>query len=275
MNNHDSQPYAPSEIPWARPVTMAEGFYAPAAYTPSISAFPPLLSRKRSAFELLLMASIVFMAVIWVIGILNILLEDFRWAPIASNLALGVTFVLVIAAFTYLGGLNRTSVGLHSTAPLLDSVIGIVSLWITYVVLAVSAMIIYEYYPEFFEQAANPQEIIKQNFPQMPLAIIVPLMLFVAFWEELFFRGFVLTRLHGLLRSRVAAVILQAILFGLIHGYEGYLGIFAITIFGIVMGTITLLRKSLLPAIIFHMIQNVTALMLAYSIEFPTTMPAN
>jgi membrane protease YdiL (CAAX protease family) len=85
--------------------------------------------------------------------------------------------------------------------------------------------------------------------------------IFGGFGEEILYRGFVLTRIAQLLgESRgawIAAVILQAIPFGLGHSYQGPVGIVAIAVVAAITGAGTLIgKRSLWPAIIAHGLQD-------------------
>jgi uncharacterized protein len=53
-------------------------------------------------------------------------------------------------------------------------------------------------------------------------------------------------------RNSAAAVILQAILFGISHGYQGFRAIIMIILFGFLFGILALWRKSLRPGMILH-----------------------
>jgi membrane protease YdiL (CAAX protease family) len=53
-------------------------------------------------------------------------------------------------------------------------------------------------------------------------------------------------------RNSAAAVILQAILFGISHGYQGLRAIIMIILFGFLFGILALWRKSLRPGMILH-----------------------
>jgi membrane protease YdiL (CAAX protease family) len=102
-----------------------------------------------------------------------------------------------------------------------------------------------------------------ERLAEIPTGAILPLTIFVGFWEETVFRGFVLGRLRAalpaadtpratLLRDAVA-VVLCAICFGAGHGYQGALGLMQTTIAGVVLGALTVWRGSLWPAIGAHL----------------------
>jgi membrane protease YdiL (CAAX protease family) len=85
--------------------------------------------------------------------------------------------------------------------------------------------------------------------------------IFGGFGEEFLYRGFVMTRIAQLLgESRgawIAAVVLQAIPFGIGHSYQGPVGMFAIFVVATITGAGTLIgKRSLWPAIIAHGLQD-------------------
>lgn len=94
----------------------------------------------------------------------------------------------------------------------------------------------------------------------LPLAAIAALMLFVAFYEELLARGFLLHRSRLLLAGIWPPVMLSSLLFGLGHGYQGWIGIAQTALVGIVLARATLHWNTLWPAIIAHAVLNTVAL---------------
>jgi len=52
--------------------------------------------------------------------------------------------------------------------------------------------------------------------------------------------------------NSTAAVILQGVLFGISHGYQGLRAIIMITLFGFLYGILAFWRKSLRPGMILH-----------------------
>ena len=101
------------------------------------------------------------------------------------------------------------------------------------------------------------------NLGEVPLAGILPLAAFVAFWEETVFRGFLLGRLRASMaetgprgapgRRDALAVVVAALCFGAGHGYQGVLGIVQTTSAGLVLGTLAVWRQSLWPCIGAHL----------------------
>jgi len=61
--------------------------------------------------------------------------------------------------------------------------------------------------------------------------------------EELAFRGYL---------QRRTGIVVQAIVFGIVHGYQGLYSIIRITVYGLLFGVVAHWRKSLVPGMIAH-----------------------
>jgi CAAX protease family protein len=70
--------------------------------------------------------------------------------------------------------------------------------------------------------------------------------------EELVFRGYFQRQFHAYTHSRWVALFLQAVLFGISHGYQGTEACVKIAIFGLLYGSLALWRKSLRPGMMAH-----------------------
>lgn len=79
------------------------------------------------------------------------------------------------------------------------------------------------------------------------------------FCEEIIFRGYLQRQFTRLVRNRWLALLVVSILFGLGHGYEGAPRMALIGVLGFGLGTMSLLRQSLRPAMIAHTAQDVAA----------------
>ena len=75
--------------------------------------------------------------------------------------------------------------------------------------------------------------------------------------EELMTRGYLQRQLHALLKNGPAAVLAQGIIFGAGHAYQGWKYMVIIAVLGAMLGWLALWRRSLLPGMIFHFIQDV------------------
>ena len=77
------------------------------------------------------------------------------------------------------------------------------------------------------------------------------------FCEEVIFRGFFQRQFSALLRTPWAGVVLQGVLFGASHGYQGTRHMAQLAVFGILFGILALWRRSLRPGMIAHAWQDI------------------
>lgn len=84
----------------------------------------------------------------------------------------------------------------------------------------------------------------------------------IAFWivlsisagiaEEIVFRGYLQRQFSAWTRSAAIGIALQALIFGVTHGYQGVAACIRITILGAMFGMLAYWRKSLRPGMIAH-----------------------
>lgn len=92
-------------------------------------------------------------------------------------------------------------------------------------------------------------------YPNGPLqaALWIPNAILAGIAEETVFRGYLMKQFTAWTRSVPVGVVLQAILFGVCHGYLlGHRQMLVIATSGLLIGTFTLWRRSILPAVVFH-----------------------
>ena len=91
-------------------------------------------------------------------------------------------------------------------------------------------------------------------FPQSLLEVVLWMAscLTAGFCEEVAFRGYFQKQFEAITGSSAAGVILQGILFGISHGYQGLRAITMIILFGFLYGILAFWRKSLRPGMILH-----------------------
>jgi membrane protease YdiL (CAAX protease family) len=70
--------------------------------------------------------------------------------------------------------------------------------------------------------------------------------------EEVVFRGYLQRQFAAWCHSIVAGVILQAIMFGAAHGYQGVRSMSLIAVYGLMFGVLAWWRRSLVPGILAH-----------------------
>jgi membrane protease YdiL (CAAX protease family) len=70
--------------------------------------------------------------------------------------------------------------------------------------------------------------------------------------EEFVFRGYVQRQVLGMTNNIAFAVVLQGIIFGAAHAYQGWKNVVVISVLGILYGVFAVWRKSLLPNVVAH-----------------------
>jgi uncharacterized protein len=115
--------------------------------------------------------------------------------------------------------------------------------------------------------------LLKVDPPQSMLAMLPQttseLMLWVlmsmtaGFCEEVIFRGYLLRQFAALTRSVPGGIVLQALAFGLGHGYQGWKLMLLIAIYGSCFGLFAHWRRSLRPGMLAHALQDTAGGLLA------------
>jgi uncharacterized protein len=76
------------------------------------------------------------------------------------------------------------------------------------------------------------------------------------FCEEFVFRGYLQKQFRAITGSDAAAVVLQAVCFGIAHSYQGVKSMVTITVYGALFGILAIYRNSLRPGMIQHTMQD-------------------
>lgn len=74
----------------------------------------------------------------------------------------------------------------------------------------------------------------------------------VGFCEEVVYRGYLQTQLQAAGRSTFLALVLQALLFGVAHGEQGWVTAARFVAYGLGLGALAMWRQSLRPGILCH-----------------------
>jgi len=98
--------------------------------------------------------------------------------------------------------------------------------------------------------ARSVAALLPQSLPEVLLWILVSIT--AGFCEELQTRGYLQRQFHALTGSIVAAVLLQGILFGLMHSYQGWKQVIVISALGVLYGALAAWRRNLRANILAH-----------------------
>ena len=109
--------------------------------------------------------------------------------------------------------------------------------------------------------ASQVAEAKKQLGPMLPrtgmeLGVWIALSATAGLCEEIMFRGYLQKQFRVATRSTAAAIVMQAIVFGIAHAYQGGRRIVLIGVYGALFGILAAWRKSLRPGMIGHALQD-------------------
>lgn len=91
-----------------------------------------------------------------------------------------------------------------------------------------------------------------QEISDIPVGWVLPLSLFVGVYEEILFRGFLLTRLRALCSSNAAPILISSVVFGSLHFTQGVAGMCQTAVVGMVLAVVATRARTLWPAILAH-----------------------
>jgi uncharacterized protein len=120
--------------------------------------------------------------------------------------------------------------------------------------LVVSTVLVVLSYTLHFNGTEAASFLIPQTVPEMIVWVVVAVS--AGFCEELIFRGYLQRQCLALTQNVVAAVILQGLVFGTAHAYQGARGIIVISVYGMMFGALAAIRTSLRPGMLQHATQD-------------------
>ncbi len=256
-------------IPLGRPVVAGAADLAAALpHAAPVQRMPMPMSRLRAGVELVLLlpAGILGATATYLI-VRSSSPDDPRWLHIADGLGMGAGCVLGCGLILLVARHKPFTIGLTGKRLAANVGIGLLALLITYVVLAQVAMAAVILHPKLLAGPSAAQQAIEQAFPPLSLGAAALVTAFVAFWEEVVCRGFVLTRFQAILRRWWLTVPIASGAFGMLHVYEGPLAIALITTLALVMSGLFVWRKSLVPSITYHLVHNLLMFQLLRSVS--------
>jgi membrane protease YdiL (CAAX protease family) len=105
---------------------------------------------------------------------------------------------------------------------------------------------------------AAPNQAIREMLPHSTTEIVLWIMMSATagFCEEIIFRGYFQRQFSALTGFVRSGILLQGLVFGLAHGYQGWKFMLAIAIYGITFGLLAQWRRSLRPGMVAHFVQD-------------------
>lgn len=201
--------------------------------------------------------------------------------PLLSNTVIGAVVVLLVALILAVHRQSPSRIGLNRPRPL-HVLAGVAAIPACYLGIIITAVLY------FVISGTDVDNIIEQKrdlidiVPEFSITTVLLFGVFTGFFEELLFRGLLLTRFNALVRNRGVAILLSALCFGMVHIYQGPMGIAQTASIGVVLGIVATMSRSLWPAIIAHAAFNsIQFALMPYAMKLieemsqqPATMPA-
>jgi membrane protease YdiL (CAAX protease family) len=250
------------DIPVARPV-LVESLPQTGPAAESISSSVVRLTPWRAVLQLVLLGLAGVVGVTIGAGLSSLIsVPDERWGNIIVIAGAGLACIVAAFAMVRSAGQRPAAIGWRVNDIGSDVGLGLLAAFTAYVVMFMAAMVLILLRPDLLEKSTEARQAIEETIPRASIPAMVLMMGFVAVWEEVVFRGFLLTRLYAIVRRWWLAVPLGAVLFSLGHGYEGGIATVVIGCVGVLLGVLFVWRRSLLPAVVFHLAFNLIALLL-------------
>jgi membrane protease YdiL (CAAX protease family) len=240
--------------PLARPVT--EGPLPTFAVVEAMGI--DALSRGQAAGNLVVLATVAvvyFMA--WTL-LSACLADGAAWLsrpPVKLGATLLIGSLLAVLALLRLhgAGLDPASVGFTRRSLGADFLLGLPATVGTFVVLYLSGLVIWVVWPAGTAQMNSNAERIREMLPPLSVPLIVVVSVVVGFYEEIIFRGVLLTHLRRITGSWTVGIVVNSILFAALHGHtQEPVTIIRLVPIALMWSLLTLWRRSLIPAITAH-----------------------
>lgn len=240
-------------IPMARPV----------AATPSILCDPPhpillmSISRPRALADLgvfiglFLALDLTAQFAAWGLGY-----DQQSWLLPATVIR---TFIVIAIILTILvsRGQPIASVGISGNRLGANVLLGLATLVASFAVYFGVVFPLVHFWPAYAEQMMDNTEFLDSLLGGMEPSMLVLMMALVGIYEELIFRGFIMTRLRRVTNSWTLAAVISVVLFTAPHALDQQAAaLVPLGLLAILWSVITIWRRSLVPVIIAHFLFN-------------------
>ncbi len=243
------------------PIPASPPIDPPAVLGVAVPLAQPLLypvvamPRSAAAFDLLLVAGTfsAFYLAISFSGLPFLLMEWFpRIGVFGTNVLLGMFSLSLVTATLFLRRQSPATIGINRPTGLRLAWSIPAAVPACYAASLMSGMIFMALGGFDVETVMEERTELAGMVTNFPIALILPFSLFVGIHEEILFRGFFLSRLRTLTRSNVAAIAISSVVFGLMHFYQGTMGVMQTAAIGTALAIIATYSRTLWPAIIAH-----------------------
>ena len=188
--------------------------------------------------------------------------------PVLGYAYLQFLVTLALIAWLKIRGARFSDYGLRNFGPFwLFAIIALVAIAASVILPTVLEPLLSSYFPKTPRDISRFATLVG-NLPQF-LYVIPLVWIFAAFGEEFLYRGFILENVRRILGggngAMVAAIIVQAALFGAAHAYQGPVGMIPIAVGGVVSGLLYWAGgRRLWPLILAHGITDTIGLTIMF-----------
>ena len=173
--------------------------------------------------------------------------------------------MVIIAVLARRRGLTARSVGLAWSGAPLNIAIGLATLLVVYGLIAATMTLLWFLWPAVVGEMEENARRIMELVPNLRPVEFVPLAALIGVYEELVFRGFLMTRLRRATGGWTLAVILSTAVFTALHAFEQtQSALVIVAILSLVFSLVTIWRRSIIPAIIAHALFDLSQLLLLH-----------
>jgi CAAX protease family protein len=109
-----------------------------------------------------------------------------------------------------------------------------------------------------FALKSRPNQAVRNLLPETPAEMVAWIFLAATagFCEETIFRGYLQQQLGRMTRNATVGLVLQAVVFGICHGYQGIKQMITISVYGALFGLLAVRMRTLRPGMLAHFIQD-------------------
>jgi len=213
------------------------------------------MSRAQAAIDILLIIDLFFFfqVALGMVGIPQLLEHYFPSIGVLwVNVCFGVLLLIAIGLILFLRRQSAADIGLVRTGPARVAAFTAIAIPSCYIAVLVAVPLYLWLVGQSVEGLIKERSEFFDEVPHLKFWQAALLSTFVGIHEEILFRGFILGRLKSLFRSNVAAVLVSSLIFGLLHFYQGPIGVVQTGTVGLVFAIVVTRARSLWPAILAH-----------------------
>jgi membrane protease YdiL (CAAX protease family) len=160
---------------------------------------------------------------------------------------------------------TAASLGLHGDGWWGNIGVGVGSTVAVYLSILVTAPILWFLWPDMWKLMEENAQRILTLVPKLHPLGFVAVSLAVGLYEEILFRGFLMTRLRRATGSWAIAVIVSSAIFAALHLVDQTApAVVWVTVLSLVFSLVTIWRKSIIPAIVGHFLFDLSQFMILY-----------